>query len=154
MKKCLALVLILICVLGLAGCDSNSRKEKVLMRKGPWANEAVWVDDNSQMYLICTQDKDDSFATVQAFLLIEEQWYSSQLHLNQGAPIVSFVTSDGEKFLEARAKINDQKLQLYDFEVYAENLTLPYTDVELSKFPFQEQVDKLPFEIKQSICAC
>jgi len=31
--------------------------------------------------------------------------------------------------------------------VYDEHFSVQYSDIELSKFSYQEQVDKLPFEI-------
>ncbi|MBQ6807834.1 MAG: hypothetical protein IJP07_01535 [Firmicutes bacterium] len=148
MKKRLALLLILVCALGLLSCESNSQKERVLLEKGPWGSEAIWLDDNSQMYLICTKDSEALYGNVLAFLLVEGQWTSSQLNLYQGAPIVSFCTADGEKILEAKAKMNNENLYLYDFETDMESLAQQYTEVKLSKFPYQEQADKLPFEIK------
>lgn len=147
MKKLIALVLAVVCVFGLVGCEFNFKKEKLLMEKGPWASEAIWVDENSQMYLICTKNSEDIFAAVQAFLFVEGQWQAYQLHLNQGAPIVSFTTFDGERILEARAKMNDKNLYLYDFKIYEENFVQQYVYVELSKFSYKDQVDKLPFEI-------
>lgn len=147
MKKLIALVLALVCIFSLAGCETNFEIEKTLMEKGPWASKAIWIDNSSQMYLVCTKDIGDQYADVVAYLSIGGQWYSAQLDLYQGAPIVCFTALDGERVLEARARMNEQNLQLYEFNVYDENFTLQYTDIELFKFSYQEQIDKLPFEI-------
>ena len=149
MKKLVALVLIFVFLLPLVGCQSNAQKAKDLMEKGPWADKAIWIDKNSQMYLVCTRDAGDVYADVRAFLLVDDEWVSSQLHLNQGVPIASFVTADGERLLEARAEMNGQKLKLYDFEICDESISRQYADMELSSFSYNEKMDEFPFEIEQ-----
>ena len=146
MKKLITFVLTLFLVFSLVGCETNYEIEKVLMEKGPWSCEAIWTDDNSQMYLVCTNDN-NQFADVMAYLSIDGQWYSARFELYQGSPIVCFSTSDDERVLEARARMNEQNLQLYEFKVYDEHFSVQYSDIELSKFSYQEQIDKLPFEI-------
>ena len=76
------------------------------MENGPWANEAIWADNNAQIYLICTKSSEDIFANVIAYLFVEEQWRGYAFDLYQGAPIVSFTMSDGERILEAKAKMD------------------------------------------------
>ena len=147
MKKLIAFVLTLFLVFSLVGCETNYETEKVLMENGPWSGEAIWIDNSSQMYLVCTKDNGDQFADVVAYLNINGQWCSARLDLYQGAPVVCFSTSDDERVLEARAKMNEKNLQLYEFKVYDEHFSVQYSDIELSKFSYQEQVDKLPFEI-------
>ena len=149
MKKLCALVLALVCILSFAGCETNFETEKALMEKGPWSEDAIWIDDSSQIYLICTKDNTDLYAEVTAYLSIGGQWCSAKLDLYQGAPIVCFSTLDDERVLEAKARMNELNFQLYDFKVYDEHFAVQYTDIELSKFPYQEQIEKLPFENTQ-----
>lgn len=145
----LFLFVLIFCMSKLFGREANYEKEKVLMEQGPWSSEAIWMDSSSQMYLVCNKDSNNQYADVVAYLSVDGQWCSTQLHLNQGAPVVSFVTEDGERVLEARVRMNKQKLQLYKFKTYDEKFTLQYTDIKLSKFLYQEQIEKLPFEIIQ-----
>lgn len=149
MKKLIVFVLAFFGMFSLCGCETNYEIERALMEKGPWSSEAIWVDNNSQIYLICTNDNDSQYADVEAYLYIDGQWCSTQLELYQGAPIVCFVASDGERVLEARARMHAQNLQLYSFNVYNKNFALQYTDIEISKFSYHEQIEKLPFEIMQ-----
>lgn len=72
------------------------------------------------------------------------QWCSTQLHFNQGAPIISFVTAEWKQVFEARAKMNEQNLLLYKFKVYDNSFTRLY-DIKLFKFTYQEQNGNLPF---------
>ena len=132
MQKLLTVTLTLLLIFTLAGCESNYEAERNLLENGPWADEATWTDDASQMYLVCTTDS-SPFADVTACLSINGQWYSTQLSLYQGAPIVCFSTPDDERVLEARAKMNGQTLLLYDFKVHDEHFTVPYDSIELSK---------------------
>ena len=147
MKKLITLILIFACVFCLAGCLTKGQTEKALMENGPWAKDAIWVDDDSQIYLICSKNSEDIFAKVTAFLFVNDQWQAYSLDLYQGAPIVSFCTSDGERVLEAKAKMDGQMLRLYDFKVYNSSLGQSYSDRTLSRFSRQEQIDKLPFDI-------
>ena len=124
----------------------NNQIEKALMETGPWAKEAIWIDDDSRIYLLCAKDTTAVYAKVSAFLFLDGKWQEYAFDLYQGAPIVSFTTPDGDRILEARAKMYGKQLRLYDFKVYAENLTLPYEDLTLSAFPYQEQKEQLPFE--------
>lgn len=146
MKKVVALILLCICVLGLAGCESSSQRETLLLETGPWADEAIWVDEDSEIYLVCTKSGDDPYAEVTAFLVTDGQWQSFELHLKQGTSIVVFNTPT-TTILQARAQMNDGKLRLYNFETDDEDATQRYVDVELSKFSYSEKIDTLPFEV-------
>ena len=147
MRKFAVLVLTVICMFSLVGCETKYDIEKVLMEKGPWSSEAIWMDDSSQLYLVCTKSNNDLYAAVVAYLSIDGEWCSAQLDLYQGVPIVCFSTPDGERVLEARAKMDGKKLRLYEFKVVDENYTVQYADIELSKFSYKDYIDKVPFEI-------
>lgn len=146
----ISVLLLIVVVLGMSklfGRESRYEIEKDLMEKGPWSTEAIWMDKNSQMYLICTKDSGNQYANVVAYLYVDGQWCSTQVDLYQGAPIACFVASDGERVLEASAQMNGQNLRLYKFKVYDDAFALEYDDIELSQFAYQEQIDKLPFDI-------
>lgn len=145
MKKLIALFLALICLVGLMGCESNSEKAKVLLEQGPWADNGIWIDDESQMYLVCNLIAGDTFATVTAYFFIEDRLYSTQLNLNQGAPIVSFNRSDGEKILSAKAGMDGDLLHLFDFESETEGLAHRFSDMKLTRYSYREKYMELPF---------
>lgn len=147
MKKSITALLISVCVFLSAGCATSSQTAKVLLGKGPWAEKAIWIDDGSQLCLISTKGADDPYANVPAVLLIGDQWLTYQLNLRHGTNLILFDASDGDTVLEARATIKDGTLHLFDFETSVDDLVIPYTTVELTKFSYQEQADKLPFDI-------
>ena len=142
MKKLIALVLILGCVLGLAGCVSKG--ENQLLADGPWGSQAIWADDYAQMYLVCTKGEDDANATVTAYLAVMSDWQPLRMYLKAGTNTVYFNAGD-KTVLEANAKMEGGKLVLVNFHIPNGNFTEMQVDVELTKYAYTEMIDKLPF---------
>ena len=148
MKKLIASVLIFTCICGLTGC--TFKEEKNLLENGPWGSQAIWADDKDQIYLICTKDSDDAYATVTAFLYLATRWQSMECNLKKGTTTVLFNTSS-QIVLEANAKMEGEKLYLSDFKMSVGSFAGINFNIELSKFSYEEQIDKLPADIANKL---
>ena len=113
MKKLIALILILACVLSLSACMTKA--EKSLRTEGPWGSQAIWADDYDQIYLLCTKKVGDRYATVTAYLAIMSDWEPMEVELKKGTSTICF-NSDGQTIMEATATMIDGKLSLTNFQ--------------------------------------
>lgn len=144
MKKLIALILLFACILGLAGC--KSKEEKALLEAGPWGSQAIWTDERGQIYLICTKQQNDSEVTVTAYLDLALQWQAMECSLRNET--VAF-QADGQTILTAAAKMDGEKLYLSDFQISTAGFSSMYLNLELTKFPYEEKIGELPFQIKK-----
>lgn len=144
MRKGIALILVLVCILGLVGCTSQA--EKRLMADGPWGSQAIWADERDQIYLICTKGENDTVATVTAYMSFFVGWEALEFDLQKGAKKV-FLSQDGKIIFETKIKMDGEKLILSEFSA-PNGGNLPFkVNLELTKYDYNEMVDKLPFTL-------
>ena len=148
MKKLIALILLCACVCGLAGC--TSKEEKALLQDGPWGSRAIWADTKNQMYLICEKGEGDAYATVTAFMFTLIQWDIMECHLKKGTTSVVF-NANGKTVMDATAQMRDGKLCLSNFNVPVGGAIGMSINMELTKYSFDEMLDKLPADITSQL---
>ncbi len=142
MKKRIALILILVCLLGMVGCASAAKK--ALYNEGPWGSQAIWTDNFEQLYLVCTKAEGDSSATVTAYLPSFTGWDPMEFVLSKDASSVSFSTN-GRIAMEAKIRMEGEKLLLTEFSAPNGGILPMNINLELTKYNYEEMLDKLPF---------
>lgn len=129
--------------------NGNRAKGEELWGNGPWSGEAVWKDEDSRLWLVCTQNEaNSSYTDVTAYILVDNEWVSAKCWQKQKTCIVSFDSTDGNHLFEARALLDDTTLTLKDFD-FEQDISLGSffdncKEIKLSKYPLDEQI--LPFE--------
>ncbi len=142
MKKLIALVLILVCVLGMVGCSSAARK--ALYSDGPWGSQAIWTDSMEQLYLVCTKGEADTVATVTAYLPTFTDWAPMEFVLSKDASSVSFI-ENGRLAMEAKIRMNGEKLLLTEFSAPNGGILPMNINLELIRYAYEEMLGQLPF---------
>lgn len=93
----------------------NSSRNATLLQNGPWSCEGIWKDSESTFYLICKKIDPDSFATVTAYILVNDNWETFTAHLRQSSNVISFEDPEGNVLVTAKAELNNQTLILSNF---------------------------------------
>ena len=140
MKKLIALILVAVCLL--AGCTLQG--ENALLENGPWGSQAIWTDGYDHVYLVCTKGNGDTYATVTAYLAVLSDWQPLKMELGQDGSTVHF-NADGKTLMQAKVEMQGDKLHMYKFHIVNNEFTDMAVNLTLTKYAYDEMIDKLPF---------
>ena len=105
------------------------------MADGPWGSQAIWADERDQIYLICTKGENDTVATVTAYMSFFIGWEALEFDLQKGAEKV-FFNQNGKIILEAKIKMDGEKLILSEFAAPNGGILPINVNMELTKYKY------------------
>lgn len=129
--------------------ESREKRGEEIKLIGPWAEQAIWISDTENLYLICEKDADVQYASVTAYIQTNGEWISYSLIIPFGPDTVTFEDqSTGDTVFSAKFKIKDRdNLTLF---ALPENLRALASSndnsITLARFSYSERINTLPFQ--------
>ena len=146
---CISLVILLavvsINIILVSTAKNVNTHSEYLLQNGPWNDEGIWKDSDSNIYLICSKVASDQFAEVTAYIFIDNNWESFPAHIRKN--IIFFEDSEGTVQFTAKANLNNQTLTLSKFEFKKEFSGIDKKELTLSKYAWDEEIEQIPFDL-------
>lgn len=117
---------------------------------GPWADQAIWISEDKDIYLICVQEQPDEFANISAFVYWEGSWVSCDLNWISGTKTLELSEKEtGSLFLTGAFSVEAESFNISELsEPAAHNFLQGRSSISLSKYSYDQQITRLPFDFE------
>ena len=111
---------------------------------GPVADQAAWVSEEEDVWLICEKEADDPIAELTVYWITAEgEWLSFEPDFLPRTNVMRFTSADGENdIFDCRYKMKEtDQFYLYDFDLCDSEKEVPEfkrLTVTLKKRPYEE----------------
>lgn len=117
---------------------------------GPWSDQAIWISDNKDIYLICVQKHPEEFSYINTYVYYEGSWVLCDMHWISGTKTVKISEkTTGEILLTGEFSIKDGSFNIKKLSEPSEhNFLQGRSSISLSKYLYDQQITQLPFDFE------
>lgn len=127
---------------------SHSSRNEDLLKNGPWSMEGVWKNSEEIFYLVSLHNESEIFTEVTAYIHVNGLWKVLSAHIRSGTNTVSFLDSDGNTQITAKALLNDDGSLTLSQVQYSEDFEgVTTAEWQLIGYSWEEQGEQLPFKV-------
>lgn len=127
---------------------SHSSRNEDLLKNGPWSTEGIWKDSEEIFYLVSFYNESEIFTEVTAYVHVNGVWKVLSAHIRSGTNTVSFLDSDGNTQITAKALLNDDESLILSQVQYSEDFEgVTTAEWQLIGYSWEEQGGQLPFQV-------